>query len=56
MVSEAGISELELMQARVRSIPNGWTFSYVGKTYSIKNNLRKPISEEELTCSPSLVR
>lgn len=47
MVSKAGISELELMQARVRSIPNGWTFSYVGKTYSIKNNLRKPISEEE---------
>jgi len=39
-------SQLELMQARVKSVPNNWLFSYVGKVFDIKNTFRKPISDE----------
>ncbi|EPL9181977.1 restriction endonuclease subunit S [Serratia marcescens] len=46
MVNKSVYSDLELMQARITMIPSGWMFSYVGKVFSIKNNLRKPISEE----------
>ncbi|QDX98822.1 restriction endonuclease subunit S [Pectobacterium carotovorum subsp. carotovorum] len=46
MVNKSAYSDLELMQARIRMIPGGWSFSYVGKVFAIKNNLRKPISEE----------
>jgi len=46
MVNKSAYSDLELMQARIKMIPNGWVFSYVGKVFSIKNNLRRPISEE----------
>ncbi|MEQ9849424.1 restriction endonuclease subunit S [Pectobacterium brasiliense] len=46
MVNKSTYSDLELMQARIRMIPGGWSFSYVGKIFAIKNNLRKPISEE----------
>ncbi|WP_444907946.1 restriction endonuclease subunit S [Microbulbifer sp. SSSA008] len=45
-------SALDLMQARVKSVPEDWTFSYVGKTFTIKNNLRKPISENERVKNP----
>ncbi len=40
-------SQLELMQARIRDVPDNWSFSYVGSIFNIRNNLRKPISEEE---------
>jgi len=46
MVFELSYSQLELMQARIKFVPEGWSFSYVGKAFSIKNNLRKPISAE----------
>ncbi|WP_274851983.1 restriction endonuclease subunit S [Serratia marcescens] len=46
MVSKPNYSDLELMQARIKNVPNGWLFSYVGEVFSIKNNLRKPISED----------
>lgn len=46
MVNKSAYSDLELMQARIIMIPRGWVFSYVGKVFSIKNNLRRPISEE----------
>ncbi|GKV78042.1 hypothetical protein PEC106568_32150 [Pectobacterium carotovorum subsp. carotovorum] len=46
MVNKSAYSDLELMQARIKSVPSGWVFSYVGNVFSIKNNLRKPISEE----------
>ncbi|WP_409419998.1 restriction endonuclease subunit S [Pseudaeromonas sp. ZJS20] len=45
-------SQLELMQARLKSIPDGWSFNYVGKAFAIRNNLRKPISEEERAKNP----
>ncbi|EII7640171.1 restriction endonuclease subunit S [Escherichia coli] len=40
------------MQARIKNVPHGWQFTYVGKAFSIRNNLRKPISEEERSMSP----
>ncbi|EFO1023642.1 restriction endonuclease subunit S [Escherichia coli] len=40
------------MQARIKSVPHGWQFTYVGKAFCIRNNLRKPISEEERSMSP----
>ncbi|ELL3141687.1 restriction endonuclease subunit S [Escherichia coli] len=46
------INQLELMQARIKSVPHGWQFTYVGKAFCIRNNLRKPISEEERSMSP----
>ncbi|ELZ1080225.1 restriction endonuclease subunit S [Escherichia coli] len=46
------INQLELMQARIKNVPHGWQFTYVGKAFSIRNNLRKPISEEERSMSP----
>lgn len=46
MVNKSAYSDLELMQSRIIMIPSGWMFSYVGKVFSIKNNLRQPISEE----------
>jgi len=52
MVNDEGYSQLELMQARVKAIPEGWDFGYVGKVFAIKNNLRKPISEEERKKNP----
>lgn len=47
MVPSQAYSEIELMQARVKFIPEGWSFSNVGKTFAIRNNLRKPINEDE---------
>jgi type I restriction enzyme, S subunit len=47
LVANDSFSELELMQARIKQVPEGWNFSSVGKSFSIKNNLRKPISEDE---------
>lgn len=38
---------LELMQARIKFIPEQWLFSTVGESFDICNNLRKPISESE---------
>ncbi|CNB44127.1 restriction endonuclease subunit S [Yersinia similis] len=46
MVNKSAHSDLELMQARIKMVPSGWVFSYVGRVFSIKNNLRKPISED----------
>ena len=46
------INQLELMQARIKSVPHGWQFTYVGKAFCIRNNLRKPISEEERSMRP----
>ena len=47
MVPNEYYSQLALMQARVKKIPNGWSFANVGEVFEIRNNLRKPISEEE---------
>ncbi|TWI61753.1 type I restriction enzyme S subunit [Desulfobotulus alkaliphilus] len=40
-------TQLLLKQARVSLIPHGWQISQVGKSCSIRNDLRKPISLEE---------
>jgi type I restriction enzyme S subunit len=40
------ISKLELIQAQVSFIPDGWKLDKVGKTLVIKNTFRKPISQE----------
>lgn len=52
MVHDGSYSQLELMQARVKFVPSGWAFNYVGKAFAIKNNLRKPISEDEREKNP----
>lgn len=52
MVPESEHSQLELMQARVKVVPDGWEFTYVGKAFAIRNNFRKPISEEERDKNP----
>ncbi|MFM5755789.1 restriction endonuclease subunit S [Aeromonas veronii] len=54
MVHNGSYSQLELMQARVKIVPNEWAFNYVGKTFSIKNNLRKPINEDEREKNPGI--
>ncbi len=45
-------SDLELMQARVKEVPTGWSFSNISRTFKIRNNLRKPISEDEREKNP----
>ncbi|HGH3371242.1 TPA: restriction endonuclease subunit S [Kluyvera cryocrescens] len=52
MVFNCEINQLELMQARIKSVPHGWHFTYVGRAFCIQNNLRKPISEEERKANP----
>jgi type I restriction enzyme S subunit len=52
MVTENHYTELELMQARVEFVPNGWAFFSIRDAFTIKNNLRKPISEEERSKNP----
>jgi len=47
MVPESGLSKLELMQGRVRFVPDGWKYIHTSKAFKIRNNLRLPISEEE---------
>ena len=47
MTSESIFTELELMQARIRFVPDGWAFSNIGNVFNICNNLRKPINEDE---------
>lgn len=47
MIPESIFTELELMQARIRFVPEGWNFSNIGKVFNICNNLRKPINEDE---------
>lgn len=54
MVHDGSYSQLELMQARVKFVPSGWAFNYVGKAFAIKNNLRKPISEDEREKNPGV--
>lgn len=39
-------SNLQLIQARVKHIPKGWELTTVKSALSIRNNLRKPISQE----------
>lgn len=39
-------TKLELIQAQVSFIPEGWKLNKVGTTLKIRNNLRKPISQE----------
>ncbi len=46
------ILDLELMQARVIFVPDGWSFSKVGDVFEVRNNLRKPISEKERDKNP----
>lgn len=52
MAHKSEYSQLELMQARVKLVPDGWNFTYIGKAFAIKNNFRKPISEEERNKNP----
>ncbi len=40
------ISKLELIQAQISFIPEGWKLDKVGKALVIRNNFRKPISQE----------
>ncbi|NWH04474.1 restriction endonuclease subunit S [Desulfobacter latus] len=40
-------TQLLLKQARLSSIPQGWNISQIGKSCSIRNDLRKPISVDE---------
>jgi type I restriction enzyme S subunit len=47
MTANSHILDLELMQARVKFIPIGWKFLNVGSAFAIRNNLRKPINEDE---------
>lgn len=54
MATRESYSKLELMQARVKEIPRGWNFSDVGRVFSIKNNLRRPISEAEREKTPGV--
>lgn len=54
MAHDGRYSKLELMQARVRFVPDGWAFNYVGKAFAIKNNLRKPINEDEREKNPGV--
>ena len=46
------ISKLELIQARISFIPKGWKLDKVGKALNIKNNFRKPISQEVRSLIP----
>lgn len=39
-------SELDLMQARIKEVPKGWNFLPIAKTFKIRNDLRKPISDD----------
>ncbi|AYO55950.1 restriction endonuclease subunit S [Acinetobacter wuhouensis] len=39
-------SELDLMQARIKEVPKGWSFLPIAKAFKIRNDLRKPISDE----------
>lgn len=39
-------SELDLMQARIKEVPKGWSFLPIAKTFKIRNDLRKPISDD----------
>ncbi len=47
MVHKATFSKLELMQGRVKSVPEDWQFMPLEKAYKIRNQLRLPINEEE---------
>jgi len=47
-------SQLELMQARIKNVPDNWSFSYVGTIFKIRNNLRKPINEDEREKNPGV--
>mgnify|MGYP000194143949 CR=1 FL=1 len=46
------ISKLELIQARISFIPKGWQLDKVGDALNIKNNFRKPISQEVRSLIP----
>lgn len=46
------ISKLELIQARISFIPEGWKLDKVGEALNIKNNFRKPISQEVRSLIP----
>lgn len=39
-------TQLDLMQARVHQVPEGWNFLPISKAFKIRNELRKPISNE----------
>tara|TARA_R110002072_G_scaffold301462_1_gene481230 strand:- start:10197 stop:11423 length:1227 start_codon:yes stop_codon:yes gene_type:complete len=52
MESSIAFSKLELMQGRVKFVPDGWQFLHVDKAFKIRNTLRKPISEEERDKNP----
>lgn len=52
MVSNGSYTDLELMQARVSFVPDGWQFCCIRDAFIIRNNLRKPISEEERAKNP----
>jgi type I restriction enzyme S subunit len=46
------ISTLELIQAQVNFIPEGWKLDRVGNVLAIKNTFRKPISQEVRSTIP----
>ncbi|MGP9632078.1 restriction endonuclease subunit S [Halomonas sp. AOP43-A1-21] len=52
MPTERRHTELELMQARVEFVPDGWGFCGIREAFVIRNNLRRPISEEERAKNP----
>jgi len=40
------MSKLDLIQARISEIPDGWKLSKVADALTVRNNFRKPISQE----------
>ena len=39
-------NDLDLMQARVNEVPDGWNFLPIARAFKIRNEFRKPISDE----------
>ncbi|PMG89977.1 restriction endonuclease subunit S [Vibrio breoganii] len=45
-MAHSRVSQIDLIQARVTEIPDGWSLCKVIDALNIRNNLRKPISQE----------
>ncbi|MCF6204906.1 MAG: restriction endonuclease subunit S [Methylococcaceae bacterium] len=52
MVHSQQFSKLELMQGRVKFIPDNWKLMHIEKAYNIRNNLRLPINGTDRGSNP----
>ena len=52
MVHSQQFSKLELMQGRVKFIPDNWKLMHIEKAYNIRNNLRLPINGTDRDSNP----